>query len=195
MAITTQTRPAPLSDAQREVLAAAAQRPEGAVILPARFRGKAATKIVEALIGKALVREIRAKGELPVWRTDESGKRYGLVLTKTGRALVPAAVAMEPADTAGRATSSAQSDAAPAQATGEPTDAPRATSKLAAVIALLSRDTGSSVAELMATTGWLPHTTRAALTGLRKRGYPVTRQAAEDGSVYRIATNPVAAAA
>ena len=27
--------------------------------------------------------------------------------------------------------------------------------------------------ELVAATGWLPHTTRAALTGLRKRGYAV----------------------
>ncbi len=38
----TQTRPAPLSEAQRQVLTAAAQRPEGAVILPARLKGKAA---------------------------------------------------------------------------------------------------------------------------------------------------------
>ena len=30
-----------------------------------------------------------------------------------------------------------------------------------------------TLAELIAATGWLPHTTRAALTGLRKRGYAV----------------------
>ena len=40
----------------------------------------------------------------------------------------------------------------------------------------------------MAATGWLPHTTRAALTGLRKRGYAIERSAGEGGSVYRIAT-------
>ena len=32
---------------------------------------------------------------------------------------------------------------------------------------------GATLAELVAATGWLPHTTRAALTGLRKRGYAV----------------------
>jgi Protein of unknown function (DUF3489) len=30
-----------------------------------------------------------------------------------------------------------------------------------------------TLAELIANTGWLPHTARAALTGLRKRGYAV----------------------
>jgi hypothetical protein len=38
-------------------------------------------------------------------------------------------------------------------------------------------------------TGWLPHTTRAALTGLRKRGYAVLLER-QDGkpSLYRIAS-------
>ncbi len=66
--------------------------------------------------------------------------------------------------------------------------APRPGSKLDAVITLLGRDEGASVEELMAATGWLPHTTRAALTGLRKRGFAVTRERADDGtsSRYRI---------
>ena len=40
---------------------------------------------------------------------------------------------------------------------------------------------------LVATTGWLPHTARAALTGLRKRGYTVLLER-QDGkpSLYRI---------
>ena len=41
-------------------------------------------------------------------------------------------------------------------------------------IALLERDHGATIAELIAATGWLAHTTRAALTGLRKRGYAVS---------------------
>lgn len=40
----------------------------------------------------------------------------------------------------------------------------------------------------------MPHTTRAALTGLRKRGYTLTRAAGGDGPVYRIGTAPAAAA-
>jgi Protein of unknown function (DUF3489) len=75
-------------------------------------------------------------------------------------------------------------------------EAPRPGSKLAAVIALLQGEAGSSIEELSAVTGWLPHTTRAALTGLRKRGYVVERlRLDEGGSTYRIVklTSPIAA--
>ena len=41
-------------------------------------------------------------------------------------------------------------------------------SKSAAVIALLQREQGATLAEMIEATGWLPHTTRAALTGLKK---------------------------
>jgi DNA-binding IclR family transcriptional regulator len=44
---------------------------------------------------------------------------------------------------------------------------------MARVIALLQRDQGATLADLIAATDWLPHTSRAALTGLRKRGYVV----------------------
>jgi hypothetical protein len=66
---------------------------------------------------------------------------------------------------------------------------PRDGTKLAQVIGLLQRDDGATLAELMAATGWLPHTARAALTGLRKRGYDVTldRSEAKRSSTYRIA--------
>ena len=67
--------------------------------------------------------------------------------------------------------------------------APRGGSKLAQVIELLERDHGATIEELIAATGWLAHTTRAALTGLRKRGYIVTIDRSDDkrGSFYRIA--------
>jgi hypothetical protein len=37
------------------------------------------------------------------------------------------------------------------------------------VVGLLQRDHGATLTVLIAATDWLPHTTRAALTGLRKR--------------------------
>ena len=43
-------------------------------------------------------------------------------------------------------------------------------SKISMVADLLRRKGGATLAELVAATGWLPHTTRAALTGLRKKG-------------------------
>jgi Protein of unknown function (DUF3489) len=69
--------------------------------------------------------------------------------------------------------------------------APRDGSKLALVIDLLRRADGATIADLTQATGWLPHTTRAALTGLRKRGYAVIRERLVAGdSVYRISDAP-----
>ena len=43
------------------------------------------------------------------------------------------------------------------------------------------------IAQLVAVTGWLPHTTRAALTGLKKKGHVVTSEKLEgEGRVYRV---------
>jgi hypothetical protein len=64
---------------------------------------------------------------------------------------------------------------------------PRDGSKQALVISLLRRGEGAGLGELAAATGWLPHTTRAALTGLRKKGYALVREKGQSGtSVYRI---------
>lgn len=66
--------------------------------------------------------------------------------------------------------------------------APRKNTKEATLIELLSEESGKSVQELAAAMNWLPHTTRAALTGLRKRGVHLLRERAEGAavSVYRI---------
>ena len=65
---------------------------------------------------------------------------------------------------------------------------PRANSKLALLVDLLSRDRGATVEELTTATGWLPHTTRAALTRLRHRGFGLERCKGETGgaSIYRL---------
>lgn len=75
-------------------------------------------------------------------------------------------------------------------------DWPRSGSKLGIVLGLLGAPEGASLTRLIEVTGWLPHTTRAALTGLRKRGFAVSREKARgtDGaeSVYRVASAEVA---
>jgi hypothetical protein len=45
--------------------------------------------------------------------------------------------------------------------------------------------------------GWLPHTTRAALTGLRKAGFEITADKSASGkaSCYRITARPAGDAA
>jgi DNA-binding MarR family transcriptional regulator len=71
----------------------------------------------------------------------------------------------------------------PQKSTGE--------TKQARVIAILERDTGATLAELIAVTGWLPHTTRATLTGLRRKGFVLDKSKREDGTtVYRITSTP-----
>jgi Protein of unknown function (DUF3489) len=71
--------------------------------------------------------------------------------------------------------------------------APREGTKMADVVGLLERDHGATLAELMTATDWLPHTVRAALTGLRKRGFVVTldRSSKERGSTYGIARDQI----
>jgi hypothetical protein len=64
---------------------------------------------------------------------------------------------------------------------------PNAESKIAQVIALLSRDQGATLAELTEATGWLPHTTRAALTGLRKEGRVIEKTKRDDATCYKLA--------
>ena len=72
-----------------------------------------------------------------------------------------------------------------------PTAAPRDSSKLALMIDLLRRANGATIVDLTQATGWLAHTARAAITGLRKRGYAVAREWSEAGkSVYRISGAP-----
>jgi hypothetical protein len=64
---------------------------------------------------------------------------------------------------------------------------PRGCSKVASVIALLKRPDGATLAEMVDATGWLPHTTRAALTGLKKKGHIITKDKRDDLTCYRIA--------
>ena len=71
---------------------------------------------------------------------------------------------------------------------GADADRPRPSTKRAVLIGMLERPDGASVAELGQRLGWLPHTVRAAITGLRHAGREVTRSKdAEGQSVYRLA--------
>lgn len=70
-------------------------------------------------------------------------------------------------------------------------DPPKPGSKLDKLVSALISD-GSTIRGLSNDLGWLPHTTRAALTRLKKRGYLVERIASEGAaeSIYRIKTKP-----
>lgn len=90
-------------------------------------------------------------------------------------------MARPPEDNAnGRKQTEADADQTP-----EPAQSPRR-NKITEVIALLSRREGAAFDEMIAATGWLPHTTRAALTGLRKKGHAIERLKRGDTTCYRI---------
>ena len=149
------------------------------------------------------MKEIRAKAGAPIWRRDEeTGHTYTLKLTAAG---VKAIAVDETPPPQGEAERRADHLIVAVDPKPEPGSAPaaflivrmrrapnpmspRSGTKISEVIALLQRVDGATLAELVAATGWLPHTTRAALTGLRKRGYAIgiDRTDKARGSVYRI---------
>jgi len=90
----------------------------------------------------------------------------------------------QPAD--GTPSQSRGADAVTTSACG--VDRSPASTKRAKLIGMLDRAEGASVAELGQRLGWLPHTVRAAITGLRHAGREVTRSKDENGkSIYRLA--------
>lgn len=58
--------------------------------------------------------------------------------------------------------------------------------KQAQLIQLLQTDNGATTTELASALSWLPHTTRAALTGLRKKGYTIISEKAHGETRYRV---------
>ena len=66
-------------------------------------------------------------------------------------------------------------------------NAPRAGPKQAKLVGLLSRKSGVMLAKASEALGWQSHTTRATLTGLKKRGYIIERHdRADKDSIYVI---------
>ncbi len=55
------------------------------------------------------------------------------------------------------------------------------------VLGLLRRPEGATINQLVGAMGWLPHTTRAALTGLKKKGHKVVATKVDKATCYTIA--------
>ncbi len=199
-----------MSEAWRLTLEAAAAREDRLLKPPGNARGAAAKTIAGKLIGAGWAKEIKAPKHAPIWRRDGAGGGiYALKLTARGLKAIAElseqhAGTREAAATAGVEKPapeglSRQQEHLPAAEVAAPDDgrrngavtssarAPRGGSKLDRVLVMLSAKTGATVAELMSATGWLDHSMRAALTGLRRRGYELslTRGERDGASVYR----------
>ncbi len=167
-----------LSDTQAVLLASSAQRPTGSVfLLPTSLQpGGGAVKAIGVLVSRGLVEERETDDPAAMRRTD-GDERIGLFLTAAGAA----AIGVDLPGSEPMVANGAGDPEAPAAVRG------KAPPKPALVLDLRRRPAGATLAELIALTGWLPHTMRAALTGLRKKGHPVERGARDGVSVYRVA--------
>ena len=200
--------PAKLTDTQFAILFEASERKDRCLIPPKTLKAAAAQKVATKLLKAGLVREIKAKTGMEAWRRDEeTGQAYSLKLTDAGlkaiaadergsQSILSTAVPPNTNEDSSKAKTAAKMAAA-RSATAAPTaTVPRQGTKIARVIELLQRDQGARLDELIAATGWLPHTARAALTGLRHRGYDVRLERGETGraSVYRAVATLAASA-
>ncbi len=208
---------AKLTDAQLVVLSKAAQREDRAVELPAQLTTRL-IRALEALIERGLLEDVASERAMPVWRhARDDNEPRSLVVTALGLSAIgigadephisaetapikstkggtakPAKP--KPAKPGSKAKGKAKTKVGRSQLDADTATKARAhkTGKTAAVIKLLERKDGASIEMLSEATGWLPHSTRAALTGLRKKGYEVERGKAKDKTttIYRIVKVP-----
>jgi hypothetical protein len=178
---------AKLNDIQFILLVTANRRAAGNVLPWPRSLENHADDIpaaVTSLLRRKLIEEVEVKNSRHA-RRSKRGKRRGLIITEAGRTLVQAETGSE-----GGSQPPTLPVAAPPEtvsADGQSPAAFRAGTKLALVIEMLNRKNGVTIAELMAATGWLPHTTRATLSGLRKKGHSIATDKTDDVTRYRMA--------
>ena len=198
---------AKLTDTQLIVLSAAAARDDGVAVVASKMNRAAALKVGVSLVTRKLMREVRAKPGMAVWRRGGDGRPISLIITRAGRDAIGVeedarAEAQSPSNEPLRETEAPADEKRSRDASGEKESidggatSPRAGTKQALVIAMLCAKRGATLDALVDATGWLPHTTRAALTGLRKRGFSIERTREEGSdSIYRIVSAPAVAAA
>jgi len=189
-----------LSDTQLVILSAAAQREDRNVLpLPGSLRGGAAAKVVGALLKRGLIAETatgsRAKAGAAlnrIWRNNEDGRAILLHITDGGLAAI--GIAPEGNDSATTGADDAPNAEAPkhAPAEGKPAPkarTPRAGTKQAKLIEMLRAEGGATIDEIVAESGWQPHTVRGAMSGALKKklGLEVTSEKVEGrGRVYKL---------
>ena len=197
---------AKFTDTQLIVLSSAAARDDGIAVVPAKMNGAAASKLGASLVKRKLMREVRSKPGMPVWRKGEDDRPISLMIMRPGRDalgveedVTAKALRASTKPLRGAEASILEKRSRDASGDKDSTDggatSPRAGTKQALVIEILSAKKGATLDTLIGATGWLPHTTRAALTGLRKRGFSIERTREEGSdSIYRIVSAPAAVA-
>jgi hypothetical protein len=160
-----------LNDTQRMVLVTAAGRDDGQLYpLGRKLSAKRRDDAIRDLLDAELIIKVPASSDDQLWR-EEQGERFGLAITPDGRDLLAAEE-----DGVSVASLPAPDDLKPGVTNSG--------SKIARVVVLLQRDGGATLAELSQATDWLPHSVRAALTGLKKKGHAIERGRRDDVTFY-----------
>lgn len=182
------TKTSRFTDIQLILLTTAASRDNGSLLPSSSTLGDGQPRInkaVAALIRRSLAQEVDATPGIDTWRT-HAARKIGVVITQAGRA----AIGVENIQTSpdGVESLAASKDALQAASIVEPPSPrpPAAHSKTALVLQMLTRECGATLDELIAATSWLPHTTRAALTGLRKKGHGIDRRKRGEVTCYHL---------
>jgi hypothetical protein len=186
-----------LTDTQRVILSAASQRTDHlALPLPKSLKGGAAHKVIKPLVEKGLLEEVKANRKIgdPVWRETGDGHAVTLAITAAGLAalgLEPEAASPTAAEfpaSSEAATITRHEETAPVMM-GPKQRKTRDGTKQGAIIAMLQRSEGATLEELVATTGWQPHTVRGAMAGALKKklGLTIASEKLETrGRVYKL---------
>ena len=163
-----------LSDTQTIILSAAVSHATRRLLpIPTsvKARGAALNRALAALLKRGFASEATATSDDATWRRDPDGRRIGLIITREGLAAIGVETQEAP-DMKG-------SDAM--------TEKKRPAGKLGTILEGVERADGATLADLTDATGWLPHTTRAALTRLRQRGFDIRLETNDGRKAYRLA--------
>ena len=163
-----------LSDAQSIILSTACARATGLIFpVTASLKGGAVGNVCKSLLKRGLIEEIPAADPDTVWRHDDAGP-----LTLRATQLAHSALGLGDADAD-----------VPAQQPDLTPPTQRKGTKQEALIAMLRAETGASIEEITAATGWLGHTVRGSMSGALKKklGLTITSEKVEGrGRCYKI---------
>ncbi|MFO1148086.1 MAG: DUF3489 domain-containing protein [Alsobacter sp.] len=169
-----------LTDTQLVLLSAAAQRQDRVLEQGETMTARAFTRALNGLLKAGLVEALQSRDDEP------SAEIYAA----TSAGLAAIGIEAEPTPSSDETVDWIVDGQMVLTPPSEDTLRQNPTTKRALIIAMLGREEGATIAELMAATGWLAHTTRAALTGLRHKGHRVERSRLDEGpSIYRIVTD------